>query len=150
MPLNSLNTEYQERVLPSLATYAALLVIPGSLFLVFLPFGEDVALVSVLISTAALLIASHAFSPKILLTDQHLQVGRASIPRNLLGQAEAIRGSEVFAARGRDLSPLAYSTFQSGIKDIVRVELRDENDPTPYWVFSSRNAEILAARINKI
>ncbi|NBW73818.1 MAG: DUF3093 domain-containing protein [Microbacteriaceae bacterium] len=150
MRQDSRNTEYQERVLPSLATYAALLIIPGSLFLVFLPFGEDIALLSVLISSTALLLVSFALSPKIQLKDQHLQVGRASIPINLLGKAEAIRGSDVFVARGRDLSPLAYTKFQSGVKDIVRVELRDEKDPTPYWVFSSRNAEILAARINKI
>ena len=149
MPSDNLNPEYQERVLPSLATYAVLLIIPISLFLVFLPFGEDIALLSVLFSTIVLLIGSYVLSPKIRLTEQSLQVGRATIPRELLGKAEAIRGNEVFAARGRDLSPLAYTRFQSGIKDMVKVQIQDVNDPTPYWLFASRNAEILATRINR-
>jgi hypothetical protein len=40
---------------------------------------------------------------------------------------------------------VACVTHRGWVGPMVRVELRDPADPTPYWLFSVRSAEELAA-----
>ncbi|MBY8851332.1 DUF3093 domain-containing protein, partial [Saccharothrix sp. MB29] len=39
----------------------------------------------------------------------------------------------------------AYVVHRGWVGPVVKVELRDPQDPTPYWLFSARSAERLAA-----
>lgn len=149
MVTNRLNDQYQERVLPSIAVYLALFVIPASLFLVFLPFGENLALLCTVGSALILLIISFVTAPKIYLDEQRLTVGKATIERIHLGFAKEIPRAKAFEERGRNLNPKAFAKFQAGVKELVLVEVIDDSDPTPYWIFSTRNAEVLAARLNQ-
>lgn len=142
--------DYQERVLPGLWFYAATLVMPLSFFLIALPFGEEIALYSGTSSLFLVWLTSWLLAPKIQITDQHLRVGKATIDRDFLGSAQPIPQQESFIARGQELHLNAYAVFQVSVKGLVRVEVRDAEDPTPYWIFSTRNPEIVAAVLNKI
>ncbi len=149
MAKSEIEFSYEERVLPGLWFYAATLVIPLSLFLIALPFGEMLALFLIPGSIIPIWVASWLNSPKIVLDELQLRVGKAVIERKYLGLAEAVSSADTFSARNSNLSPLAYSRFQPGVKGLAKVKIQDDRDPTPYWIFSSRNPEILAAQLNR-
>ena len=46
---------------------------------------------------------------------------------------------------GPDLDPAAFVLHTGWVGPVLRVMLTDPADPTPYWVFSVRHAEQLAA-----
>ncbi len=140
---------YRERVLPSMMFFIVMLTLPVSLFLVALPFSEIASLVLALISIPIVLVLSWMASPKIELTQGHLMVGNVRIEKGLLGKAKVIAASNTFHERGVLLDSRAFTRFQIGIKELVKIEINDELDPTPYWLVSSRNAEVLAGLINK-
>ena len=140
---------YRERVLPSMMFFLVMLTLPVSLFLVALPFSEIASLVLSLSSIPVVLVLSWLASPKIELTREHLTVGNVRIEKRFVGKAEVIAASKTFQERGVLLDSRAFTRFQIGIKELVKIEITDELDPTPYWLVSSRNAEVLAGLINK-
>jgi hypothetical protein len=83
-------------------------------------------------------------APQIRVTKEKLYVGRASIPRDLIGEPVAISKSEVFSERGPKLDPAAYKVFQGSIKTAIKIPISDPQDPTPYWLVSTRNPAKLA------
>lgn len=149
MPQSQEIYPYRERVLPGLLFYAATLVFPGALFLISLPFGEELAYLVVLGSILSIFGLSWLSSPVIFIDQKTLHLGKAVIPRELLSKATVISSNESFAAKGRNLDMKAFVRFQPAVKGLVKVELSDPNDPTPYWLFSTRNPEIIVERINR-
>lgn len=140
---------YRERVVPGLWFYAATLVLPLTFSLIALPFGELLALSSAISSLMLVVLLSFVTAPRIAITADELRVGKAHISRSFLGKALAVEPSRAFVERGRELSSQAYPRFQPAVKGMVRVEIQDPNDPTPYWIFSSRNPEIVAGLLNR-
>ncbi len=82
---------------------------------------------------------------RVRLSGNELQVGPAHVPIRHLGQVQVIHPSAKRRALGPDLDPAAFMLHSAWIGPMVRVELTDPQDPTPYWVFSVRRAEELAA-----
>lgn len=135
---------YRERLWPAPWVFiATALVIPASL-LVFLPIsleagiavatGLYAAIVAVLIGTTA----------TIEVTADGFRAGRARIDRRFVGAAIASTGPEATAERGVRLDARAWLLVRGWVAGVVRVELTDPEDPTPYWVVSSRRPEELA------
>jgi hypothetical protein len=129
--------------------FIVMLTLPISLFLVALPFSEVASIVLAITSIPVVLVLSWIASPKIELTQEQFMVGNVRIDKSLLGRAEVITSSNTFQERGVLLDSRAFTRFQIGIKELVKIEINDELDPTPYWLLSSRNAEVLAGLINK-
>ena len=140
---------YQERALPSLGFYAATLFVPVALFLVALPFSEVVGLVVAAMSILSIICLSWILAPLITLTSEHLNVGKVSIEKKWLGSAIEVTGKDAFLERGPHLDTRAFTKFQIGVKSLVKIELDDPQDPTPYWLIATRNPEVLAGLINK-
>ena len=88
--------------------------------------------------TAVALIASNT---GIVITGESLQVGRARIERRFVGSAEAFRGSAVQSVRGPALDARAYMNFRVSVGPVVRIQITDPVDPTPYWLTSTRHPE---------
>jgi hypothetical protein len=82
-----------------------------------------------------------AKSARIVVTDSTLRVSNASIDRKHISNVVVIAKDEAFAARGRDLDPRAWIHFQGSVPTLIRVVISDPADPTPYWLFSTRNPE---------
>ncbi len=82
---------------------------------------------------------------RVRLSDGELWVGPAHIPIRHLGQVQVIPPSAKRRTLGPDLDPAAFVLHSAWIGPVLRVELTDPQDPTPYWVFSVRRAEELAA-----
>jgi hypothetical protein len=140
---------YQERALPSLGFYAATLFVPVALFLIALPFSEVVGLIVAVMSIFTIICLSWILAPLITLTSEHLNVGKVSIDKKWLGSAIEVTGTDAFLERGPRLDTRAFTRFQIGVKSLVKIELVDPQDPTPYWLIATRNPEVLAGLINK-
>ena len=136
---------YRERLWPSWWVFlATALVIPASL-LVFLPISELAGIVSAVVLYAAIVVVLLATSPVIEVTDGMLRVGRARIERSFLGAASAHSGADAVAERGTRLDARAYLVLRGWVPGVVRIEITDPADPTPYWLVSTTRPEELAA-----
>ena len=77
-----------------------------------------------------------------------LRVGRATIERRFVGTASAFRGKEATAERGTRLNGLAFLCIRGWIDPVVRIEITDPSDRTPYWLTSTRHPDELLAALN--
>lgn len=138
---------YRERLWPAGWVFAATaLVIPATL-LVFLPIDPSAgAIVAVVLfgGCVALLIIG---SPVIVVTETQLIAGRARLPLEFAGDASVFRAEEATLERGRRLDARAWLLIRGWVAPVVRVEITDPDDPTPYWVLSTRHPERLAEAI---
>lgn len=82
-------------------------------------------------------------STKVEVADGELKVGDAHVPLTLLGEVEIISPADRRAAMGRELDPAAFVLHRGWVKPMVRVHLTDPEDPTPYWLISTRHPEEL-------
>jgi hypothetical protein len=86
-------------------------------------------------------------STKVEVADGELRAGEAHIPLALLGDVEIIAPQDRRKAMGPHLDPAAYVVHRGWVKPLVRVRVTDPEDPTPYWIISTRHPEELAAAI---
>ncbi|WP_166983662.1 DUF3093 domain-containing protein [Paramicrobacterium fandaimingii] len=141
-------TTYHERIWAAKwIPWALLLVIPATL-LVLQPVSWLVGAITGPILYLACLVLWIVSAGTVEIRDGMLFAGRASINVEFLGEAEAIYADDAFAARGQELDPRAWLLIRGGVKDVVRVLVTDPDDPTPYWLLSTRSAQALAAAIN--
>jgi Protein of unknown function (DUF3093) len=89
-------------------------------------------------------------APRIDVEDGWLRAGRARIAGEFLAGAEALDPDTTRRVAGRDADVRAYLLLRPYLKRAVRVTVRDQRDPTPYWLVSSRDPEHLAAAIRVI
>jgi hypothetical protein len=130
---------YQERVSPNLGTFAAVFVLLPSTVIISEPFDLRVGLLVGLVGVLGIWALLFFRSPQIRVTKENLTVGRASIPRSLIGAPKAIGKDEIFSERGPKLDPAAYKVFQGSLKTAIKIPIADPDDPTPYWLVSTRN-----------
>ncbi|WAP50868.1 DUF3093 domain-containing protein [Arthrobacter sp. ATA002] len=139
---------YSERLLPSFGIWALVLFASCSSIFVFLPIslqaGIIAAVVVAIIITALLLLNT----PVIRVTPDTLQVGRAQIERRFVGSVEGFRGDDATFQRGRGLNGTAFMCFRGWISPVVRIEITDPADRTPYWLTSTRRPEELVRALS--
>jgi hypothetical protein len=74
-----------------------------------------------------------------------LIVGPAHVPLRFVGEVEVIAKDAKRRTLGPELDPAAYLVHRTWVGPMLRVRLTDPDDPTPYWIFSTRRPERLAA-----
>ncbi|GAB2634871.1 DUF3093 domain-containing protein [Nocardia goodfellowii] len=75
-----------------------------------------------------------------------LRADRAHLPVNFVARAAIVPKTAKSAALGRQLDPAAYVQHRAWIGAMVLLVLDDPDDPTPYWLVSTRRPEkVLAA-----
>ena len=77
----------------------------------------------------------------------HSVSGSAAKELRHLGRAEIVPKADRQRALGPELDPAAYLMIRTWVRQVVRVEITDPDDPTPYWVFSVRDAPGLLAAL---
>ncbi|MGH3672885.1 MAG: DUF3093 domain-containing protein [Pseudonocardiaceae bacterium] len=77
-----------------------------------------------------------------------LWVGRAHIPTHHLGQIQLIHPNAKRHALGPKLDPRAYVLHAGWVGPVLQITVIDPADSTPYWIFSVRRAEELAALLS--
>lgn len=136
-------TLYRERLWAAPWMYlATALIIPATL-LVSIPINLFIGIIVAIVLygvCVALLIGN---SPRIEVTESHLYAGTAHIERALIGPVEGFRKEEASLQRGQKLDARAWLMIRGWIDPVVRVTIEDSQDPTPYWLLSTRHPEKL-------
>ena len=101
----------------------------------------------VLIPLTALLIW-RAGSARVRVEGGELHVGNAHLPLEHVGTVEVFGPKDKRAVLGRGLDPTAFVLHRGWVRPLVRVEVTDPEDPTPYWVFSTRHPEKVASLLH--
>jgi hypothetical protein len=142
-------TMYSETLWPAPWLFlSTALVIPASL-LVFLPINETVGIIVATVlylgCVGLLLLAS----PVVEVTETEFVAGKARVPLVLVASATGFAGAEASAERGPRLDARAWLVIRGWIDPVVRVDLNDANDPSPYWLVSTRRPDDLIAAIEE-
>lgn len=78
--------------------------------------------------------------------DTELWVADAHLPTSVISRTAEVPRSAKSAALGRQLDPAAFVVHRAWVGPMVLVVLDDPDDPTPYWLISSRHPDrVLAA-----
>ncbi|NVM95083.1 DUF3093 domain-containing protein [Arthrobacter sp. AETb3-4] len=140
---------YTEKLWPNLGVWIIVLGLSAAGILILIPIsplaGYLAFFVLLVLQTVALLL----WTPKIEVTADTLRVGRAVIEREYVGEVTYYLADEATAQRGTRLNGLAYLCIRGWIKPVVKVEITDPHDTTPYWLTSTRNPERLAAALGR-
>lgn len=138
---------YSERLWPTPWIWLIVLGISAAGILMFIPIsplvGYSAAALILIIQVVLLLLST----PRIEVTDDSLQVGRAHIERRYVGSVQVYRGDDATVQRGTELNGLAFLCIRGWINPVVKIEITDEADPTPYWLASSRHPGEFAAAL---
>jgi hypothetical protein len=146
MTKTSNSASYSERVFPGLSFFLATLFAPAALYLIVLAFDDFWALITFVVSELAIIFLGLFAAPKLSLSSKTLSIGNVKIPTQYVKAITVVEASAQQSEKGPKLSPSAYFRFQVGVKGLLKVELNDPNDPTPYWLISSRNPELVAKK----
>lgn len=138
---------YRERLVPSFSIYAAASFLVPAILLVFTPINFGVGVVVATVVYGGAIGALLFTAPVLEVGGGELRAGSARIPVRLLGEAEALRGEDATRARGVELDARAWLVIRGWVAPVVRVAVHDPDDPSPYWVISTRRPEELVAAI---
>lgn len=129
------------------------MVVPIGAAVSTIPLGWGAALATLVVTGAVAFALAARASAVVSVTEgpqgPEFRAGRARIPCGLLGRVSTHRGQNAHEERGIRLHPHAYLVLRGWIPDLVRVDINDDADPTPYWLVSSRHPDGLAAAIEE-
>ncbi len=86
---------------------------------------------------------------RVRVADGQLSVGPASVPLLHIGRVEAVSRADKQEVLGPQLDPEAHLLHRGWVGPLVRVEITDPEDPTPYWIFSVRHPDKLVAALGR-
>jgi hypothetical protein len=140
-------TNYRERLWPAPWLFiSTALVIPASL-LVFLPINTTAGVIVAILLYLGCVVLLIIGGPVIEVTDTAFRAGRANLPLTVVGTVTAHQGEDARYERGVGLDARTWLLIRGWISPIVKIQLVDPGDPTPYWVVSSRHPELVVAAI---
>jgi hypothetical protein len=141
---------YRERLRPATSMYFYLaLVIPASI-IVFLPIapqggvsGLAIGIITGVLLYTGVIALFVVTAPRIEVTADTLRVGPARIPRSFLGAVQGYDGADATQQRGPSLDARAFLCIRGWVKPVIRIAITDPDDPTPYWLVSTRHPDTL-------
>ena len=139
---------YSERLLPSFWIWVMALGISASSILVFVPISMETGIIAAVVVAVILTVLLLLSTPTIRVTADTLQVGKAEIERTYVGTVQGYRGDDATFQRGRGLNATSYMCIRGWISPVVKIEITDPADRTPYWLTSTRHPEELVAALS--
>lgn len=134
---------YEERLSPAWWIWVVAVLLSSLAILVFVPISLDTGITASIVMFIVLAILLVVSTPRIQVTSRLLRVGRATIERDHIGRVTGYRGDAATAQRGPSLHGLAYMCIRGWVDPVVRIQITDERDRTPYWLTSTRHPEKL-------
>ncbi|GAB3280429.1 DUF3093 domain-containing protein [Kineosporia babensis] len=113
---------------------AAFGLIPGPINVPF-AIGTAVVMAAVVLGLVVL------WTPRLDLTKGVFSAGRAKVPATLVAKVEPLDAAEMRTALGAGLDARAYRSTRAWVKTGIKVTLDDPQDPTPYWLLSTRRPQ---------
>ena len=139
---------YRERIWPSLALPSFLLLMGASLAIAYQrAYHGYVGLTTFGIALGITSLITLASSPRVEVTQDSLRLGKAVIPRIHIGQVAVLDAQQTRKSLGASGHHDALTATRSGIAHSIIVQIIDENDPHPYWQFSTRKPQEVAAAL---
>jgi hypothetical protein len=146
-------TLFSETLIPGISLFLCLFIMAPSITVVLWPVAPTLAIVTGLAATglaAAIVIAT---APRIRVIEESgqstLSVGNARIPIEFIGNAFIVPEDQRSHAKGPGLDARSHRVFQVGVRDLVRLDLVDPTDPTPYWLIASRKPNELVKSLKR-
>lgn len=131
-------TLYDERLWPTPFVWVLAAGVAGASILVFAPISMLTGIIACIVIFLILTVLLILSTPRITVTTTSLDVGRAHIDRRYLGPARSYDKQDATNQRGPAMNGLAYLCIRGWIDPVVRIEIEDEEDHTPYWLVSTR------------
>jgi hypothetical protein len=141
---------YDERLGVPLRWWALATMFLASLLLAFLvatPLWVALLAAGVLAAATVSLLVSYG-AARIRLRDGVLSAGRARIATAHLGEATPLDAESARRLAGPDADARAFLLLRPYLPRAVRVERADPDDPTPYWLLSTRHPRGLVAALS--
>lgn len=138
---------YQERLTPAPWIWISVLLLAAGFGIAFAKLDDTAGLVAFLLATAVFGGLLVRWTPVVAVRDGRLVAGRATIPLALTGPAQVLDDVALRHEAGPGLNARAYLCLRGWIPTGVRIPLTDPDDPTPYWLVSSRRPAQLAAAL---
>ena len=135
---------YRERLVPGVGGWAAALGFALVLGIALWPASHAVALGVGGLAAVAGVVALGGTSPGGAVAAGELRAGRAHVPASLLGQVTTLDADAMRVQLGPRLDARAYVCLRAWARTGVHVVLEDPQDPTPYWLVSTRHPQRLA------
>ena len=106
-------------------------------------------LVTLFISTIALIWISIAMTSEITFDGNLLKIDKANIEVKYLGKVTVLDKTAMRLLRTRDADPAAYLAIKFWEPRGIRIDLNDPRDKTPYWLITSKRGEEIAALLKR-
>lgn len=149
MARSNSNSEFAERINWPVWLWLFLAMIVASIYLTFwAPFGNLLAAVVSILISITLIYSAKKSVLEIVVINNWLYVGNAKIECKHIKNVSALKREEFLKLRGQNADPAAFNATRFWISTGVKVELKDKNDPTPYWLIATRKPKKLAAVLN--
>lgn len=144
---NRVMTIFRERLWASAWVFISTALVMPAALLVFLPINLFVGVVVAILLYAACVAALVATSPVLEITTEALIAGRARLPITFIGKVTGHLADEATLERGQRLDARAWLLIRGWISPVVKIEVTDTGDPTPYWIVSTRRPAAVVAAV---
>lgn len=140
---------YRERLWPGPWIFVSTALIMPAFLLVFLPINQTIGIIVAVAAYAVIVALLLLSTPAIEITATELVAGRARLPLAVVGDIEGFTKEAAQLERGQRLDARAWLQIRGWVDPVVRVEVDDAADPTPYWLLSTRHPEAVIAAIEQ-
>jgi hypothetical protein len=147
MPTDAEQAVFSERLWPSPGIWAIAIGLGAAFGLILAPVSGTAALISAVVAIVALITLLVFTTPTIAVTPAAFSAGRAEIPLSVVAGVEVLDPEQMRQARGVRLDARAYLCIRGWLPAGAKVILDDPEDPTPYWLVSSRRPDALAVAL---
>ena len=149
MARSNSNSEFAERINWPVWLWLFLAMMIASIYLTFwAPFGNLVAAAISILISIALIYSARKSVLEIVVINNWLYVGNAKIDCKHIKKVTELKKEEFLKLRGQNADPAAFNATRFWVSTGVKVELKDKNDPTPYWLIATRKPKKLAAALD--
>ena len=144
MPSDAEQAIYSERLWPTPGIWAATIAFGAALGLIPAPISTQAALIVAVLGVVGCVTLLAITTPTLKITAETFAAGRAKLPVSLVSGIAELDPEQMRQARGVRLDARAYLCIRGWLPAGAKVFLADPEDPTPYWLISSRRPEALA------
>ncbi|KAA0979735.1 DUF3093 domain-containing protein [Paeniglutamicibacter gangotriensis] len=149
-PTHPAPAHFREKLWPAWWIWLVTLGLAGTAAVAFIPIGIKWGVIGGLVALALIAFALINNTPLIEVDEDNVRVGRATIERKFIGEVTGYRAAAAYHQRGPGLNGIAFMCIRGWIDPVVRIEITDERDTTPYWITSTRRPEELTAALGGV
>ena len=141
-------TVFSERLWPSPGIWTATIAFGAALGLIPAPISVSAPVIVGTLGVVSFVTLLVLTTPSLILTQSQFTAGRARLPLRVVTGVEVLDAEQMRQARGVRLDARDYLCIRAWLPVGAKEILTDPEDPTPYWLVSSRRPDELAASVS--